>query len=161
VSVLSSGIVPSRRYLEIGFCQSASVSGGPTTATISPPPGLPVWSSWRAEALELASEIGAGPSLPGGVPGIGTVLSSLEDIPGMGTGTSSLSQMEALNNSCENTPGGGGSRLHPSQARASTALLSRWRILWSLKSSNFSSNFPTYCWYATMWELRQFDSPMT
>jgi hypothetical protein len=68
ISVLSSGIVPSRRYSKIGFCQSASGLGGPTTAATSPSsPGL--GSIGPAKAPGLASDIGVRPFSLGGVPG--------------------------------------------------------------------------------------------
>jgi hypothetical protein len=77
VSVSSPGIVPRRRYSEIGFHQSTSGSGGPTT--ISPP------GSWFGligpnGAPELTSKVRLGMSLPSGVPNVSTGLSSPGDI---------------------------------------------------------------------------------
>jgi hypothetical protein len=70
VLISSSGIVPSQRYSEIGFCQSASGLGGPTIAATSPlGPGL--GSIGPAMAPGLASDTGTGPFSPGEVRGAG------------------------------------------------------------------------------------------
>jgi hypothetical protein len=100
---------------------------GPTIATTSPSgPGL--GAIGPAEAPGLASDIGAGPFSPGGVPGTDIELPSSGEAPGERTEMSSLGQIEGLNKSCVNTPGGGGSRLDPSRARASASSLSHRRI---------------------------------
>jgi hypothetical protein len=69
ILVSSSGIVPSRRYSEIGFCQSASRLGGLTTVATSPScPGL--GSIGPAKVPGLASDTGVRLFSLGGVPGI-------------------------------------------------------------------------------------------
>jgi hypothetical protein len=151
VSVSSSGIIPSRRYSDIGFCQSASGSGSLTIAAISPS-GSRFGSLGPAEAHGLTLEVGTGPSFPGGVPGVGIGLSSSGEILSLGTGISPSSRMGGLNKSCANTPGGDGSWLDLSRARALAASLSHRWIWWSSKPSNFSSSFPTSCRYAAMRE---------
>jgi hypothetical protein len=68
VSVSLSGIVPSGRYVVIGFCQFASRLGDPTIATMCPVhPGSCVIGP--GDSLGLAPDIGVGPPSPGGVPG--------------------------------------------------------------------------------------------
>jgi hypothetical protein len=127
VLVSSSSIVPNWRYPEISFHQSALGLGGPTTSATSPlGPGL--GSIGQAEFLGMASDTGAEPFSPGRVPGAGTEMSSSGEVPGECTRISSLSRIEGLYKSYANTPGGGGSRLDLSRARASTASLSCRRI---------------------------------
>jgi hypothetical protein len=82
--------------------------GEPTTTAISPS------GSWfglirPVEVPGFTSEVGAGPSLPGGVPGADCGLSSPGRILGVGTGIFSSIQMDGLNKSYMNTPGGGDS----------------------------------------------------
>jgi hypothetical protein len=108
--VSSSGIVPSQRYSTIGFCQSALGLGGLTIATTSPSsPRL--GAIGPAEALGLASDIGARSFSSGGVPGMHIEMPSSGEALGERTGMSSLSRIEGLNKSYANTPGGGGLRL--------------------------------------------------
>jgi hypothetical protein len=110
VLVSSPVIVPSWRYLAIGFRQSVSGLGGPTIAATSPSgPGLGAIGS--AETLRLASDICAGPLSPSGVPSTDIELPLSRDALGEHTGTSSLSQIVGLNKSRVNTPRGGGSWL--------------------------------------------------
>jgi hypothetical protein len=153
VSVLPSSILPSRRYSEIGLYQSVLLLDGLTMAVISPP------GSWACpigpiEFLGPALEIGVAPSLSDRVPDMGVRLSSPGENPGVGAGICSSSQMEGLNKSCMNTLEGGGSQLDLSRARALAASLSRRRIWWSSKPSNFSSNFLTSYRYVAMRESR-------
>jgi hypothetical protein len=142
VSVSSSGIVPSWRYSTISFYQSTSGLSGPTTA-ITSPVGPGFGAIGPAEAFGLASGIGNVPLSPGEAPGTGAKLHSSRGPPGEHAGVSSSSHIEGLNRSCTNTPDGGDSLLDPSRARESAASLSRQRIWWSSKSSNFSSSLLT------------------
>jgi hypothetical protein len=114
--------------------------------------GLLAWFDMSGRGSWVYIRIGVRPSLPSEVPSAGCGLSSHGEISGMCTRISSFSQMDGLNKYCVNMPGGGGSRLDPSPARASAASLSRQRIWWSSKPSNFSSNFLISCLYASMWE---------
>jgi hypothetical protein len=69
----------------IGFHQSVSALGGLTTATnssASPKSGV----ICPAEALELSFDVGAGPSSPGGGPGIETGPPSLGEAPSASVG---------------------------------------------------------------------------
>jgi hypothetical protein len=153
VSVLSSSMVPSRRYSEIGLHQFIAWLGGPTTATTSPS-GHELGLISLVEGPGSAFDINTRPSSPGGIPGAGIEPLASEEVPDVGSGISSSSQMEGLNKSCMNTPGGGGSRLDPNQATASASSLSHRRIWWSSKSLNFSSNLLTSYRYASMHESR-------
>jgi hypothetical protein len=160
VSVSSYSIVPSQMYSENGLRQSASGLGGPTMVSISPTVSQPC-PIVPAEVPGLALEVRDTPYLPSRVLDAGARSSSPKEIPGTGGRTSSSSRMEGLNKSCINMPGGGGSRLDSSQARALATSLSRQRIWWSMKPSIFSSHFLTSYQYSAMRESRQFDSPMT
>jgi hypothetical protein len=106
--VSSSSIVPNRRYSEIGFCQSVSGLGDPTTTATSPS-GLGLGAIVLAKVPRLASDIGVGSFPPGGVPGMGTEPPSSGEVSGRCTEKSSPSWMEGLNKSYANTPGGVGS----------------------------------------------------
>jgi hypothetical protein len=87
------------------FRQSASGLGGSTIATNSPArPGSAVIG--LAEALRLAPDIGIGLPSPGGVPGMETDSPSLGKPSGRRARVFSSSQIEDLNRSCMNTPGG-------------------------------------------------------
>jgi hypothetical protein len=88
-------------------------------------PGLSVIGPIKAPGL--AFNIGTGPFSPGMVLGMGVELPSSGEAPGKHVGISSR-QIEGLNKSSMNTPGGGGSRLDPSRARASATSLSHQRI---------------------------------
>jgi hypothetical protein len=127
VLVSSSGIVPSRRYSAIQFCQSALGLGVLTIAATSPS-GLGLGATGPIEALRLASDIGARPFSPCWVPGMGIEPPMSGEAPSDCTGISSSSRIVGLNKSCVNTPGGGGSWLDLSQVRALSALLSHQRI---------------------------------
>jgi hypothetical protein len=61
------------------------------------------------EAPGLASSVGVGPFSPGGVLGMGTEVPSSKVVLGECTKTSSLSQIEGLNKSYVDRPGGVGS----------------------------------------------------
>jgi hypothetical protein len=127
VLVLSSGIIPSRRYSAIGFCQSASGLCSPTTsATFPTDPRLGVIGPTKAPGW--ASDIGGGPFSPGGVSGMGIELPSFGETLDECAGVSSLSRIEGFNKSYVNTLRGGGSRLDLSSARASATSLSHRRI---------------------------------
>jgi hypothetical protein len=136
----SSGIILSWRYSEIGSHQSVLGLGSPVIALISAP-GSQSRPSSPAGVPGLASKVGTGPpspgrvlgagvglSSPGGVPDVGVAMSLPGGAPSVGTRQSSSRWMDGLNKSCVNTPRGGGSRLDPSRARASAALLFCWRI---------------------------------
>jgi hypothetical protein len=102
VLVLSYGVVPSQRYSEIGFHQSASgLDGLTTTATSLSGPGLGLIGP--AEVLGLASDTDARPFSLGGVPGVGTELPSSGEVPGGCTRISSSSRIGGLNKSYVNT----------------------------------------------------------
>jgi hypothetical protein len=111
VSVLLSGIVPNQRYSVIGFRQSTSGLGGPTTATTATSgPGL--GAIGPVEVPGLASGVSVGPFSPTRVPGMGTEAPSSGEVLGKHTRTSSSSRIEGLNKSCMNTPGGSDRVLH-------------------------------------------------
>jgi hypothetical protein len=59
-----------------------------------------------AEAPGLASGVSVRPFSPGGVPGMGTEVTSTGEVPSERTGTSSSSRIDGLNKSYANTPGG-------------------------------------------------------
>jgi hypothetical protein len=81
-----------------------------------------------AEALGLSPIVGAWPPSPNRVPGTKSGLPSLGEAPGASVGVSSSSQIEGLNISCMNTPGGGDLQLDMSRARASVASLPHRRM---------------------------------
>jgi hypothetical protein len=142
VLVSSSGMVPSQRYLEIVLRQSIVGLGGLTIASTSHSgPGLGLIS--LTEDLGSAFDVGTRPSSLGGTPGTSIELLASGDVLGAGSRISSLSQMEGLNKSCVNTPGGGGSQLDLNRARALATSLSYRRIWWSSKPLNLSSSLLT------------------
>jgi hypothetical protein len=104
VLFLTPGIVPSRRYSVIGFHQSTTRLRCPMIAAPSPSgPGLSVIGPIKAPGL--AFNIGTGPFSPGMVLGMGVELPSSREAPGKHVGISSR-QIEGLNKSSMNTPGG-------------------------------------------------------
>jgi hypothetical protein len=126
VLVSSSGIITSHRYSAIGFCQSCSEPVGLITTTNAfACPGSSVVGPTGAPGL--APDISDGPPSADGGPGTETGLPSSGEPSGTRARTSSSSQIEGLNRSYTNTPGGGDSRLDPSWAKASAVSLSpRW-----------------------------------